>query len=700
MNGSDTPCIAIAGNPNTGKSSVFNALTGLRQQVANYPGVTVEEKTGVMALPGTGPLQVIDLPGAYSLNPRSPDEEIARDVILGQRTDTARPAVVVVVVDASSLERNLFLVSQLLGAGTPVVVALNMMDVAEAAGCRIDVPALSRHLGVPVIPMNASRRIGVAELKHAVERQLREPSLPRDPVPLAPDVLEKVDALAGELETHLLVAAPAARGEALRLIVSEQGLDRARYALTAGHVRPLVESARRALTAAGQAWYAAEAEARYRWIEEVMAEVRDVRATMPSAGEVLDRILTHRVGGPVALLAVMLFVFYAMSEFSRPAMDLIKHGFDAAAALVAGIMPAGALRDLITEGVLSGVGSVLVFLPQILLLFLMIAVLEDSGYMARVAFIMDRLMGRAGLPGRAFIPLLSSFACAIPGIMGSRTIENTRDRLATILVSPLICCSARWPVYLLIAGTVFPDTRVFGFLPLPAAVILGMVVLGLAAAVVAARVLRGTLLRGQPSVAVLELPKYRLPRLGTVLHAMWERGWLFVRKAGTIILAMSVILWALSTYPALPGAPPEQQMRHSIAGRVGRAIEPVIAPLGFDWRIGVSILSSFAAREVFVSAMGTIYGVDVKDPHKTADLQARLRGQLDPETGRPFFTPLRGVSLMVFFVLAMQCLSTLVVVRRETNGWRWPLFQWAYMTGLAWVCCFVIWQGGRLLGWG
>jgi ferrous iron transport protein B len=696
---SHIPHIAIAGNPNSGKSTVFNALTGLRQKTANYPGVTVEKREGTLRAEGLGDVHVIDLPGTYSLSPRSPDEEIAHDVLLGLLPDTPKPCLVVSVVDAGNLERNLFFTSQLVGAGHPVIVALNMTDLAAQAGIEVDAPALSRRLGVPVIPMVASRRLGVPELREAIFKQIRNPRPADEVVPLPAAVSECVDAVAGVLTRRKMVEDRAARGEALRLISSENALEHLRFANGGDELAQRVRDARHQIEAMGVSWSAAEAEARYRWIEETVSRVRRQRPVEPSPSDRLDRVFTHRIFGPIAFLAIMLLLFVALFRLSQPAMNGIEHAFGWLADATTRVMPAGPLRDLLTNGVLAGVGSVLVFLPQILLLFLFIAALEDSGYMARVAFIMDRVMGRVGLPGRSFIPFLSSFACAIPGIMGARTIENPRDRLATILVAPLMCCSARWPVYFLLVSAVIPAVPVFGFIPLPALVIVGLVAMGIVAAIVVAAAFKRTILRSESSTAVLELPRYRVPSLRTILHVMLERGLLFVRKAGTVILAMSIIMWALATYPRLPEATPGEQIRASFAGRLGRVIEPAIAPLGFDWRIGIAIISSLAAREVFVSTMGTIYGVSVSDPHTAANLQELLRTEINPATGGPFFTPLRGISLMVFYVLAMQCFSTTAVVRRETGGWKWALFQWGYMTALAWLAGAVVWNGGRLLGW-
>lgn len=694
---SGVPHIALAGNPNSGKSTIFNLLTGLRQKVANYPGVTVEKKEGVLALPGAPQVHVVDLPGIYSLNPRSPDEEVAHDVLLGLRADTAPPDLIVAVVDASNLERNLFFASQLLSIGRPVVIALNMMDVARAAGFVIDVAALQAELGVPVVAMAANRGEGAAELRAAISAQLRAPSVPRERVPLSPHIAAIVDGAERALVEAGVAKVEWARGEALRLISSEKALAHPRLG-GVPDVRAAVERARRELAAKGAFWHTLEAEKRYRWIESVLRRARRQREVPDSVTDRLDRVLTHRFWGPSILLLVVFLVFGAIFHLAQYPMDGIKDAFGWLAGVLARLLPQGILLSLLSGGVLAGVGSVLVFLPQIMLLFLFLAILEDTGYMARVAFIMDRVMGRVGLHGKAFIPLVSSFACAIPGVMATRTIENARDRLVTILVAPLMCCSARWPVYFLLAGAFIPPLRVFGIFPLPGVVIFSMVVLGVFTAVLMAGVFRGSIARGGNSTLILELPPYRMPAVGAVVRVMAERGWIFVKNAGTVILAISVVLWALSSFPRREGATPSEQVRQSFAGKIGRAIEPVILPLGFDWRIGIAVIASFAAREVFVSSMGTIYGLETVDSENPADLRERLRAERDPGTGGPFFTPLRALSLMVFYVLAMQCMSTIAVVRRETGGWKWPIFQFAYMGVLAWVGSFLVWHGGHWLG--
>lgn len=699
MNEQEIQHIALAGNPNCGKSTIFNALTGLRQKVANYPGVTVEKKEGVMKLDDGKEIHIIDLPGTYSLNPRSLDEEVAHDIVLGLRQDTPSPSVIVSVLDASNLERNLFFASQLLSTGKPMVVALNMMDLARGAGTTIDVGRLSSALGVPVIAMSANRGQGLTELKTAIIEQLRSPQKNPDVLTLPETVKKHMGSVIKCLIAHGLANEASATGEALRLVSSEKMLEHGRFSAASPELGGIVKSVRENLQKEGIHWHALEANYRYEWIENVMDRVCKRREVPESVNDKLDRILTHRVLGPVMLMAIMLFIFISIFNFAQYPMDAIKGFFDFATKAIESHMAEGPLQNLITAGVISGVSSVLVFLPQILLLFFFIAILEDTGYMSRAAFIMDRVMGKVGLHGKAFIPLLSSFACAIPGVMSARTIENAKDRLVTILVAPLMCCSARWPVYFLLAGAFIPHRQILGFIPLPALVIFSMVLFGVIAAVTVAGIFKRTIIKGETPTLILELPPYRVPSFKTIFRVMLDRGWIFIKNAGTIILAISIVLWALASYPKHPDVSADQQIQNSFAGKLGRSIEPIIKPLGFDWKIGISIITSFAAREVFVSSMGTIYGIEVSDTHETKDLQTRLQKEIDPETGTPFFTPLRAISLMVFYVLAMQCMSTMAAVKRETNSWNWTIFQWAYMTGLAWLASFAVWQGGHLLGY-
>ena len=714
--------VALAGNPNAGKTSIFNALTGLRQKVANYPGVTVERKEGVWtlddALPGA---RLVDLPGLYSLEAASIDEEIARDLLTGRIGGTPAPDVIVAVVDATNLERNLYLVTQLLEAGRPLVIALSMVDMAERAKLEVDAEALARSLGVPVVPVTAKQRRGLDELARAVLGAVGAP---------APGAKWRLSPRAEEEVRRLYAAGAASREEALRDLYSDQlPADAER--------REAVRDARERLAGLDPRWWQEPLTARYRWIETVTeGAVRGGRGERPSATERIDRVVTHRLLGPLVLLLVMAVVFQAIFSWATLPMDLIDRGFGALGELLRAQMPPGLLTDLVVDGVIAGVGGVLVFLPQILLLFFFIALLEDSGYMSRAAFLMDRLMRGVGLHGKAFMPLLSSFACAIPGIMATRTIENPKDRLATILIAPFMSCSARLPVYTLMIAAFFADVKLLGFLSVGALLILSMYLLGITVAIVVAWILKHTILKAPPPPLVLELPPYRVPNFLNVAQTMRTRSWLFVKRAGTVILTISILLWALMTFPrsaekpvpdAQEGAAVQAmretgveargepapktekdagdtadegaQLQQSYAGRLGRVLEPVIAPLGFDWKMGIGLVASFAARETIVSTLSIVYNVGKDADAESPSLIEAVRDARRPD-GSPAWTPLVAVSMMVFFVLACQCMSTVAIVRRETNSWRWPLFMVAYMLVIAYAASFVTYQGGRLLGLG
>jgi ferrous iron transport protein B len=682
--------VAIAGNPNCGKTTLFNLLTGLRQRTGNYPGVTVEKKVGRFHGSHGEPMDLLDLPGSYSLQVRSPDEAVARDVLLGRRADTPRPDVVICVIDASNIERNLYLAAQLMELGLPMVIALNMVDVAEQNGVHLDVPALQEKLGVPVVPMVATKGTGVIELKQLLSRAT--PGLPKFHAPMPPSIEREAKALAAELD----VRPDAARSEALLLLTIA---DRAHVEEAAGGKKELaaaVAGARERLRAEGVDPVAAPVEARYAWINEVCdSAVRHPDEPALSLSDKLDGWLTHPVSGWLAFLGVMALMFVCIFWVAQVPMDWIDGLTGKLGEWVKTKVAEGDLQSLLSDGVVAGVGGVVIFLPQILILFFFLGLLEDSGYMARAAFIMDRVMSKVGLHGKSFIPLLSSFACAIPGIMATRTIENRKDRLVTILVAPLMSCSARLPVYTLMIAVLIPAANVIQ----KAGIMLSMYLTGLAAAFVMAWIFKRTLLKSETPMLLLELPPYRWPSFHTILLRMWERGWIFLRRAGTVILALSILLWALLTYPkpSNPDATPSEAIAHSIGGRMGHAIEPVIRPLGYDWKIGVGLIGSFAAREVFVGVMGIIYNIE--DADETSEpLRDIMLSEKHPD-GRPVFTPLVCIGLMVFYVLAMQCVSTVAIVRRETNSWSWPLFQVAYMTALAWFGAFVVYQGGRMLGW-
>ena len=639
-------CIAITGNPNTGKTSLFNALTGLRQKVANYPGVTVETKEGQWQIaPALSPERVIDLPGLYSLEATSLDEEIARDVLLGRAQKIRQPDVVVITVDATNLNRNLYLATQLIETGIPVVVALTMFDLAERSGLRIDVRKLSAALGVQVVPVIAKRRSGIADLGRAV--------------------------------MNAATAFPRGNSEFVRQNWSS---------VRAGSWQELLT-------------------ARYRWIETVVAEaVETVHSKQPNLSERIDGVVTHKFLGPLILFLVMLLIFQTIFSWANLPMNLIDHVFSAFGSLLRVYLPAGLLTDLLVDGVIAGVGGVLVFLPQILLLLFFNTLLEDTGYMARAAFLMDRLMRAVGLSGKAFVPLLSSFACAVPGIMATRTIENARDRVATIMIAPFMSCSARLPVYTLMIAAFFSGQTVFGVMSLGAVIILGMYLLGIAVAIVVGWILKHTVLKGPSLPFAMELPPYRMPNLSNVAHTLLARVGAFLRQAGTVILAISILMWFLVSFPRSQASNGTNdsaiQVENSYAGRAGHHIEPLIAPLGFDWKIGIGLISSFAARETVISTLSIIYNVGADSTAtQSTSLVAAIRNAKRADGSR-VWTPLVALSLMVFFVLACQCMSTVAIVRRETNSWSWPLFMVGYMLVLAYVASFITYQGGRLLGLG
>jgi ferrous iron transport protein B len=690
--GSRVRTVVIAGNPNSGKSTLFNALTGLRQKVGNYPGVTVEKKIGRFTSSHGEPMDLLDLPGTYSLQTRSPDEAVARDVLLGRRGDTTAPDVILCVVDATNLERNLYLFAQLAELGLPMVVALNMADLAERNGIALDAKALAEKLGCPVVTTVASERKGLVELKQAVTRQLNGRSPNRAPIP---EALEDAASTFGEILVSEQQLNPRfALAEALLLITATG--DAALAGLPA-KLHPTLIHARRAVAKAGVDRLSAAVNARYAWVQQIVAACTHSRCGEGATiSDRLDTWLTHKFWGWVFFLGIMGAMFFTIFKFAEVPMGWIQAAQAAVSSWLGTRIPEGDFHDLILNGVLAGVGGVVVFLPQILILFFFIGILEDSGYMARAAFIMDRLMNRVGLHGKSFVPLLSSFACAIPGIMAARTIDNAKDRLVTILVAPLVSCSARLPVYALMIAVLLPTG--FGAWH-KAGVMLAMYLLSLSAAFGMAWLFRKTLFKGERSLLLLEMPPYRKPSLRVTLVRMWERAGIFLRRAGTVILAISVIIWALSTYPkpANPKATPGEALAASAAGKLGHAIEPIIAPLGYDWKIGVGIISSFAAREVFVGTMSVIYSIENGEEDTPALREAMLKEKRTD--GSPVFTPLVCVGLMVFYVLAMQCLSTVAVVRRETNSWRWPLFQIGYMSLLAWVGAFLVFQVGHLLGY-
>ncbi len=753
------PYIVLTGNPNCGKTTLFNALTGLRAKVGNYAGVTVERKEGkLLGVPGEVEARVLDLPGTYSLSPQSLDEEVSRDVLLNRLPELPAPSVIVVVVDASNLQRNLYYATQVIELGYPTLIALNMIDVAEANGQEIDTAQLATLLGAPVAPLVASTGRGLPALRQQMLALLKRGAQTapetngRLRCHLPPALERETEAMARLLAEAFPEHRRQALAEALLILCNEKALTSSSSHYPA-RIQQEVEVARRRLETAEVDWRGAAIEGRYLRVAEIQKETT---LTVAEPGETLsdrlDRILTHKVWGTLIFVGIMLLMFESIFTFARIPMDAMQAAVDWLGGLVGSSLPPGDLNSLLVDGVIAGVGAVVVFLPQILLLFLFIGFLEDTGYMARAAFLMDRLMSKVGLHGKSFIPMLSSFACAIPGIMATRTIESPKDRLATMLVAPLMSCSARLPVYMLLIGASIPaGATVLGFLKLSAVTMLAMYLLGIVVALLMAWLFKKTLLKAEAPLLILELPPYKRPVLKVVARHMWERSKIFLRRAGTVILGINILLWFLASYPrnaevtqqfaerraALqaqakaeganlkPGAPAGQnaqaivqaqptvaeqltaldseeagtRLRQSFAGRAGRLIEPVIAPLGFDWKIGIGLVSSFAAREVFVSTMSTVYGVGTYDRSESSmsALGKTLQGQRRPD-GSPIYTPLLAITLMVFYVFALQCVSTVAVMRRETNSWKWPVFQWFYMGVLAWSLAFITWHGGHWLG--
>ena len=688
--------IAIIGNPNAGKTTLFNALTGMRQKVGNYPGVTVEKKEGRIAFEDGSEAVLLDLPGTYSLTANSPDEKVATDVLLGRIEDTPLPELVVCVVDASNLERNLYLISQVIDTHLPIVIALNMVDVAEKEGIVIDIMKLSEELGVTIIPTVGSKGTGIDELKEAIAKPVelsRKSRQWRLPEP----VQRECDELKGMLQRTHHLTEPIAFHEAIVLLTSTAALaehnDRYDPELI-DHVR----KDHKQLELLGIDRNSVVVESRYEWIKRVCASaIVTHRRNLNNTSDKIDRVLTHRIWGFIIFIGLMAVMFQAIFSWANIPMLMIGDAIGWIDLQIVQWMSPGDLRDLIVNGAVSGVGAVVTFLPQILFLFLFIGLLEDTGYMARAAFIMDRLMSKVGLHGKSFIPLLSSFACAIPGIMATRTIESRKDRLVTMLVSPLVSCSARLPVYALMIAAFIPQKRILGVFSMPGLTLVAMYLLGLTAALTMAWLFKKTLLKSETPAFIMELPPYKMPSLKSVGLHMWERSMLFLKKAGTIILGASIILWFLATYPKADHGSASERLDLSFAGRAGHLIEPLIKPLGFDWKIGIGLIGSVLQREVFVSTMGTIYNIrDAKQESGIMSLQEHMRRDVDPISGAPIFTTLTAICLMVYYVLAMQCLSTVAVMKRETNGWKWPIFQIGYMTALAYAVTFVVYRVGLL----
>lgn len=691
--------VALVGNPNTGKSTLFNVLTGLNQKIGNFPGVTVDKKTGVCDLPDGRHAQIIDLPGTYSLYPKSRDESIVFSV-LADKSNPLRPDLVVVILDASNLKRNLLLYTQVADLKIPVVIALNMMDLAQKGGITIDIDSMAQRLGVPVVPISARKQEGIAKLKEAIAYANK--------IALQEDTID-VEALAPQL---------------IGQISKEIKVDNAYYALQLAHQHETInfitpseseriEELEHEFSFHSQKAQASETIARYNFINDLLYDTvhQKVTAQEETLSNRIDKVLTHRVFGFIIFFGILLFIFQSIFAWSAYPMKLIADFFVWAQSSLHHLLPSGPLTNLVVDGVMGGLSGVMVFIPQIAILFGFISILEDTGYMSRVTFMMDRIMRKVGLNGKSVVPLIGGFACAVPSIMATRNIENWKDRMITIMVTPLVTCSARLPVYTLLIALVVPDRNVWWIFNMQGLALTGMYIFSLISAVTVALVMKYILKSRERGYFIMELPVYRMPRWKNVGHSMYERSKAFVLQAGKVIIAVSVILWVLASYGPgdrfqridqkykqpqytqhlnpddLHRAIASEKLENSYAGMLGHAIEPVIRPIGFDWKIGIALITSFAAREVFVGTMATIYSVE-GDAEKMESVQQKMHTAKNPD-GSPVFTLAVAFSLMMFYAFAMQCASTVAVVYRETKNWRWPAAQFAYMTVLAYAASFI-----------
>lgn len=718
-----TPSVALIGNPNTGKSTVFNSLTGLRQKVANFPGVTVEKHIGHCRL-SIGDVQFVDLPGTYAIAPNSPDEMIATDIITGQIKDVKAPDLIVVVIDASNLQRNLFLLSQVLELGVPVIVALNMMDVAKEKGMQIDIAAFEKAINAKVVPLSAAKSQGIVELKKVIEDVIQHPVYPT--LEIFPEVKQAAITLAADLNQAGLQLTDY---ETQRAILDEEGYAEERLLKKAGlSAREQLVQIRHQLAPNGQLTKL-DIRKRYDWVHQLLSSVAsniEVEQRINHSSRI-DRIVSHPVLGTALFILVMATVFQAVFAWATPLMDVIDSLANQLGMLVYSYLPEGAIASLIVDGVIAGVGSVIIFLPQILILSAFIILLEDTGYMARAAFLIDRLMRWCGLSGQSFIPMLSSFACAVPGIMATRVIPDWRDRFTTILAAPFMTCSARLPVYALLIAALIPrEHYFFGLVNLQGLVLLGLYLLGIFGGILTAWLLKHTLLRGPSPTFLMELPPYRLPNLTSVIIRLRDRMKIFIKRAGTVIFSVAIIVWALAYFPQSENIKNDFQLQRSevqnsfageemeaklstldnqeaaallnqsILARMGKTLEPVFKPLGWDWRVSSAVIASFPAREVVIAVLGTIYAVGEEVDETDSGLRSQIQSSSWPD-GSPVYTLPMVLGLLIFYAFCLQCVATISIIYRETNSWRWPLFAWSYMTGLGYIAALATYNIGNLM---
>ncbi len=700
---SDKPCVAIIGNPNSGKTALFNRLTGLHHKVGNYPGITVESKSGWLR---GHKIILKDYPGTYSLNAKSLDEKVVTETIQSWRDIQQRPMAVIVVLDATNLNRNLYLALQILDWSIPTIIVLNMIDEARKQGIRIHTNLLKNKLNATaVIPASAKYGEGVDEIIAELLRIRQNPQVPEPSSRLLEieNLLEPLKPLVDTLEQQKNVLNHNPLIDAIRLVAELNYISYMKPFLdeeTAAVLEKQIRDIRAVYTEMDVPYQTLEAASRYAFIDVHLAKaIIHGTSDQVSFSERIDDVLTHRIWGPVILIFLLASIFNAIFSWAQYPMEYIGIAFEYLSESTARILDDGPFKGLIIDGVIPGVGNIMVFLPQIVLLVFFLSLLEDSGYMARMAFMMDRFMHKIGLHGRSVLPLLSGFACAIPAIMASRTIESRRDRLITIMIIPLMSCSARLPVYILLIAAFVPQATVFGFLSLQGLALMGMYLLGVIMAIMVAIVLKKIFPFRETSELIMELPPYRKPLLISIWWQVYDRGKSFVVTAGSIILAISVLIWFLASYPK----PAEhanmsttEQLSRSYAGHLGHFIEPAIQPLGYDWKIGIGLISSFAAREVIISTLSTLYNVEEESDTNVSLIQA-IQEDRD-QTGKPVFTPLTVLSLLIFFAFAGQCMATFAIIKKETNSWRWPIIMVTYLTVLAYLSALFVYQTGILLG--